>query len=48
MALEQYLKLKNWIFQFLFLWLQPEAYLGPYQTSMMELFAKIVNGFKSL
>ena len=23
----------------------PEAYLGPYQTSKMELFAKTVNGF---
>ena len=25
----------------------PEAYLGPYQTSVMELFTKTVNDLKS-
>ena len=25
--------------------LSPEAYLGPYKTSMLELFAKTVDGY---
>ena len=27
---------------------QPEAYLEPFQTSKMDCFAKIVNGFRML